>query len=263
MKVILVVRFLTNVERFGCSYKVYTLIMSSRFTAGAYALRRQWQRGYLRLSTSNDVFPRALTFQQLATMMVNAQKVGFRDENIDNSNGQRIIREFNLSRQEQPTIAVIVAARNSHVLQPDVQCDFGVMCLQRVDLSWQTNGALKGKALMLTEVCRHKSLNKLRSVPAKGFKDIDSNSDTKRNANEESPIPCAIAKAESYACSLGFSHLYLTVEKRPKHGSGRRLLGIYGDGYVSSRTGVFRRGYGYDIVGENSDHWFLCKALAY
>lgn len=216
--------------------------MSSRFISGVYALRRRWQRGYLHPpAPDHNVFPRALTFQQLAIMMVNAQKVGFYDKNTDDTNGKRILREFNASRRAQPIIAVIVAVRNDQMLQPETQGDFGIMCLQRVDLSWQTSGVLKGKALMLTEVCRSR-----RALPSE---------------TGHSPIPCAMAKAESYALSIGFSRLYLSVEKHPMHGSGEKLLQIYGNGHISSRTGVLRRGYGYAVVGEDPEYWFLCKVI--
>lgn len=210
------------------------------YSSVIYKLDRRIKKGKNIGSTGNINFPQKLPFETLADLMVRGQSVCFKDGNVENENSKRIVDMFKRKSYEQPTMAVIAAMGyledESNIFSAN---DMGILTIQRGEMELMTSGVIPGneKVLWINEVCR--SLFNKEKVP-----------------RSDGPIPKIMAQAEEYARMKGDKMIFLMVEKNPEHGDGNVLLQYYSTGFKG------KGGYGYVVIGEDSEYWFMGKDIS-
>ena len=210
------------------------------YSSVIYKLDRRTKKGKNIASTGDIAFPQRLPFSTLADLMVRGQAVCFKDGNLENENANRIVDMFKRKSTEQPTMAVIISLGyledEGNIFSAN---DMGILTVQRGEMSLMTSDVIPGneKVLWINEVCR--SLFDKEKVP-----------------RSDGPIPKIMHQAEQYARMQGDKMIFLMVEKQPEHGDGNVLLQYYSTGYKG------RGGYGYMIVGEDAEYWFMGKDLS-
>ena len=210
------------------------------YSSVIYKLDRRTKKGKNIASTGDIAFPQRLPFSTLADLMVRGQAVCFKDGNLENENTNRIVDMFKRKSTEQPTMAVIISMGyledESNIFSAN---DMGILTVQRGEMGLMTSDVIPGneRVLWINEVCR--SLFDKEKVP-----------------RSDGPIPNIMHQAEQYARMQGDKMIFLMVEKQPEHGDGNVLLQYYSTGYKG------RGGYGYMIIGEDSEYWFMGKDLS-
>ena len=210
------------------------------YSSVIYKLDRRTKKGKNISSTGDISFPQKLPFETLADLMVRGQSICFKDGNVENENSKRIVDMFKRKSTEQPTMAVIISLGyledENNLFSAN---DMGILTIQRGEMGLMTSDVVPGneKVLWINEVCR--SLFDKEKVP-----------------RSDGPIPKIMHQAEEYARMQGDKMIFLMVEKQPEHGDGNVLLQYYSTGYKG------RGGYGYMIIGEDSEYWFMGKDLS-
>ena len=210
------------------------------YSSVIYKLDRRTKKGKNIASTGDIAFPQRLPFSTIADLMVRGQAVCFKDGNLENENTNRIVDMFKRKSTEQPTMAVIISLGyledEGNIFSAN---DMGILTVQRGEMGLMTSDVIPGneKVLWINEVCR--SLFDKEKVP-----------------RSDGPIPNIMHQAEQYARMQGDKMIFLMVEKQPEHGDGNVLLQYYSTGYKG------RGGYGYMIIGEDSEYWFMGKDLS-
>lgn len=210
------------------------------YSSVIYKLNKRYHHGKNVYEEGPISFPKTMSFEEIIPMIVRGQGVCFKDGNIDDKNGERIYDSFDRYADEQPSVAVIFSLGylidDSSLLSAS---DMGALTIQSGELNIMTDNVLSSRkrGLWINEVCR--SLFNKEMVP-----------------RSSGPIPNVMRLAEQYALSMKHDKLYLMVEKNPEHGDGNILVQYYGEGYKE------RGGYGYVIVGEDKDYWYMEKDLS-
>lgn len=210
------------------------------YSTVVYKLNRRSKKGDNVISSGNINFPQRLPFETMADLMVRGQGICFKDGNVNNENKKRIVDMFKRKSNEQPTIALIMSMGfledESNIFSAN---DMGALTLQKGEIGLMTGDNIPGneKVYWINEVCR--SLFNKEKVP-----------------RSDGPIPSIMAYAEQFARAEGERMLFLMVEKNPEHGDGNVLLQYYSTGFKG------KGGYGYQIMGEDAEYWFMGKDLS-
>ena len=209
------------------------------YTTAIYKLDRRQKKGLLHnLNDSSSNLPKNLSFETIADLMARGQHICFLDGNISD-NKKRLIEMFNVPANSQPTVAVLMSMGYfedpNNILTAN---DMGMLTIQKAPIGPMTSNPIKGnkKVFWIHEVCR--SIFNREKVPKSG-----------------GPIPNIMSAAEDFARSEGQDALFLLVEKKPEHGDGEVLLKYYSTGIKG------RGGYGYKIIGEGNEYWYMMKRL--
>ncbi len=209
------------------------------YSSVIYKLNKRYEHGKNVYHEGPIPFPDKMSFSDIISLITRGQAVCFKDGDIDNANSYRIYDSFNRYADEQPSVAVIFSigylTNESELISAN---DMGALTIQSGELNIMTGGKLKSKkrGLWINEVCR--SLFNKEAVP-----------------RTSGPVPHVMELAEKYATLSNHKNIYLMVEKQPEHGDGNILLQYYSTGYKG------RGGYGYTVIAEDGDYWYMEKNL--